>query len=610
MPDIIQLLPDSVANQIAAGEVVQRPASAVKELLENAIDAGASEISLIIKNAGKTLIQVVDNGSGMSETDARLCLERHATSKIKTADDLFALKTMGFRGEAVPSIAAISQMEIKTKTEGQDLGSHIILEGSKVLNQDFCQSPKGSSFSVKNLFFNVPARRNFLKSNPVEVKHIIEEFIRVALIHPEINFNMDNDGQEVYRLKSSRFKQRVIAIFGKKYDQRLVPVEEETDIVKLSGFIGKPEFARKTRGEQYLFVNQRFIKSAYLNHAIQAAYEEVLPKELFPSYFICMEIDPAKIDINIHPTKTEVKFEEERAIYAILRTAARQALGKFNIAPSLDFEQEESFDVPMLKRNEGIQMPQVKIDPDFNPFENRSSKRQNSTTSYSTPKKEAVDPNWQALFQSENESKQTALNVEAEEKQTATKTGNKAIQLHRKYLLTQIKSGFILIDQHRAHQRILIEELSQNLAHQTANSQQLLFPEEVELSASDFALIQGLLHEIRALGFNLEQFGQNSLVVNGIPEASKEENAVKLIEGLLEEFKMNQSELRNKPKINLIHSLAKSMSITSGTELKDEEMQHLIDLLFATEMPYHLPNGKPIILNFGMDELDKKFKYS
>jgi DNA mismatch repair protein MutL len=612
MPDIIQLLPDSVANQIAAGEVVQRPASAVKELLENAIDAKAKEISLVIKNAGKTLIRVIDNGIGMTETDARLCLERHATSKIKKAEDLFALSTMGFRGEAVPSIAAISQMEIKTKPENQDLGSHIVLEGSDVKSQELCQTAKGTSISVKNLFFNVPARRNFLKSNPVEVKHIIEEFIRVAMIHPHVAMNMDNDSSEVYRLPSGSFRQRIVTIFGTKYNQRLVPVEETTDIVKVTGFIGKPEFAKKTRGEQYFFVNNRFIKSPYLNHAIQKAYEELLPSDQYASYFLQMELDPAKIDINIHPTKTEVKFEEERAIYAIIRTAVRQALGKFNIAPSIDFEQENSFNVPALKKGESVQMPNIEVNPNFNPFESDKQLKQ-SSVSFPFQREDKPLVNWEKLYENnssheeqvENSTIPSEANTEIIGKEISDR---KVIQLHRKYILSHIKSGYIIIDQQRAHERVLIEKLSTELASSNINSQQLLFPEEIDFSASDFELVLSLLEEIRSLGFDLNQFGKKSIIVNGIPTGGDSQNAKTLIESMLEEFKENLQELKNKPKINLVNSLAKSMSIKSGISLKEVEMQNLIDELFASEMPYNLPNGKPIIITYSLDDLEKKFK--
>lgn len=611
MSNIIHLLPDSVANQIAAGEVVQRPGSAVKELLENSIDAGASEINLVIKNAGKTLIRVIDNGSGMSEADTRMCIERHATSKISLAEDLFSLKTMGFRGEAIPSIAAISQMEIKSKRAEDDLGNHLIMEGSEVISHEPCQATTGTSISVKNLFFNIPARRNFLKSNPIETKHIIEEFIRVALIHPEVNMNMDNDGNEVYRLAKGSFRQRIVAIFGSRYNQRLVPVDEKTDIVKISGFIGKPEFARKTRGEQYFFVNKRFIRSAYLNHAVQMAYEELLPKDQYASYFLYMEVDPSKIDINIHPTKTEVKFEEERAIYAIIRTAVRQALGKFNIAPSLDFEQESSFDVPILKAGESVSMPQVKVDPTFNPFQDKKRPttshpvNQGDNRSY-YPKPEQKLQDWEKLFQSDKNSGNAE--AKSEGKSEIGDLGFKHNQLHKKYILSPIKSGFIIVDQQRAHERILIESLSQSLANTKANSQQLLFPEEIELNQADFQLVQDLADEFRQLGFDLNPFGKSSFVVHGLPSGSDNKSAAVLMDEILDEYKHFVSELKNKPRIALVHALAKSLSIKSGKKLEEEEMKNLIDELFACEMPYTLPNGKPIVINYSLEELDKKFK--
>jgi DNA mismatch repair protein MutL len=614
MPDIIQLLPDSVANQIAAGEVVQRPASAVKELLENSIDAEASEVHLIIKNAGKTLIQVIDNGKGMSETDARLSLERHATSKITKVEDLFALKTMGFRGEAVPSIAAVSQMEIRTKTEDADLGSQLVLEGSEVKSQEAYQCPKGTSMTIKNLFFNIPARRNFLKSNPVESKHIIEEFLRVAMIHPEVAMNMTNDGNEVYRLPKANFRQRIVNIFGNKYNQRLVPVEEKTDIVQISGFIGKAEFARKTRGEQYFFVNNRYIRSPYFNHAVQKAYEELLPKDQFPSYFLKLEIDPAKIDINIHPTKTEVKFEEERAIYAIVRTAVRQALGKFNVAPSLDFERENTFDVPDLKKGEAIRMPNIQVDPDYNPFEQeKKSSKQQSGIRFPFERDRASSPqDWTKMMEMTH---REAKNIQAEsqpqtiENEALTKESEKkVIQLHRKYILNHIKSGFIIIDQQRAHQRILHEELSRKMQNGEGNSQQLLFPENISLSTEDMELVKGLMNEFQALGFDIRSFGKNDLIIHGAPVEAENQNITSIVEQLLEEFKNDQSALKNKPRLKLIQSLAKSMSIKTGKVLNTEEMTRMIDQLFACEMPYSNFDGKPIIVTYSLDELDKQFK--
>lgn len=611
MPDIIHLLPDSVANQIAAGEVVQRPASAVKELLENSIDAKATEISLVVKNAGKTLLQVIDNGIGMTETDARLSLERHATSKITKVEDLFALTTMGFRGEAVPSIAAVSQLEVKTKPNSKELGSHLILEGSTVISQEPCQCKVGTNISVKNLFFNIPARRNFLKSNPVETKHIIEEFLRVALIHPEVVMKMTNDQSEVYHLPKGSFRQRIVSIYGEKYNQRLVPVKEDTDIVKISGFVGKPEFARRTRGEQYFFVNNRFIRSPYLNHAIQNAFEELLPKDQFPSYYLRMDIDPSKIDINIHPTKTEIKFEEERSIYAILRTSVKQALGKFNIAPSLDFERENSFDVPMLKKGEAIRMPNIEINPEFNPFES-TKKSDQPQINFPFKRESKSEANWQNIYDSsfkENQgNEQIASNKEEGiEKEPSSISDKKLIQLHRKYILNHIKSGFIIVDQNRAHQRILIDQLIEKQENKNSDSQQLLFPEDLEVSAEDAVLINSLLEELMELGFDIRSFGKNHFIVQGIPSEANNANARNLIESLLEEFKANLNELKNNPKQQVIYSLARSMSIKSNQSLSDLEMSNLIDELFACQMPYSLPNGKPIIVTYSLDDLDKQF---
>jgi DNA mismatch repair protein MutL len=611
MADIIQLLPDAVANQIAAGEVIQRPASAVKELLENAIDAGADSISLVIKDAGKSLIQVNDNGSGMSDTDARLSFERHATSKIKDAGDLFNISTKGFRGEALASIAAIAQVELKTKKEDTDLGSQIIIEGSEVKTQEPCTASKGTSFSIKNLFFNVPARRNFLKSNPVEIKHIIEEFQRVALVHADINFSMYNNGNEVFNLKKGSFRQRIVAIFGDKYNQRLVPVEEQTDLVKIEGFVTKPEYAKKTRGEQYFFVNNRFIKSGYLNHAVQNAFDQLLNTDQFPSYFLKLTIDPSKIDINIHPTKTEIKFDDERAIYAIIRTAVKQALGKFNIAPTLDFEQETSFQVPLMKNTDALKTPTIKVNPSYNPFETK--------TEPVVPKKQSSE-NWETLYssfekdteevisqQEENEEQQQVISTnwqddDEDERQTL-------LQLHAKYILTQLKSGFLIVDQQRAHERILFEDFFKNLEEGKGLTQQLLFPETIDFSNADAELLNELKTEIETLGFAMDKVGRNSFVVNGVPSELNDQNVKKVIESLLEQFKMNESELKLKKHENLAISMARSAAIKSGKKLSYHEMKVLVDKLFACEMPYVLPNGKPTIITLDLDELNQQFDY-
>jgi DNA mismatch repair protein MutL len=617
MSDIIQLLPDSVANQIAAGEVVQRPSSAVKELLENAIDAGATEITLLIKNAGKTLIQVIDDGKGMSITDARMAFERHATSKIKSADDLFALRTMGFRGEALASIAAISQVELRTKQTTDDLGTRLIIEGSVVDSQEPCSTSVGSNLSIKNLFFNVPARRNFLKSNPVETKHIIEEFYRVAMVHPSIACKMYAEGNELFNLSKGSFRQRIVGIFGDKYNQRLVPVEEVTDIVSVSGFVGKPEFAKKTRGEQYFFVNDRFIKSPYLNHAIQLAFDELITKDQHPSYFLKLEIDPARIDINIHPTKTEIKFEDERSIYAIIRTSVKQALGKYNIAPSIDFEQETSFTASHSIPDQ-VKVPTIDVNPNFNPFETTKKPPRPTVHGSFDYKKEKVETNWQSLYTQQDFEKESPIFEQPEQEVTNIITSNldevptqhnhKMVQLHQRYIMTQIKSGAVIIDQARAHERILYERFVKAFNEKNHASQRLLFPETIEFSPADFALMNGLIEEINQLGFEINEFGKNTFVVNAVPVELTESNLNDLLEKLLDQFKLHNDDLKLDKRESLARSLAHNTAIKRGKLLHEEEMQNLIDELFACEIPNTLPNGKPIVITYSIDELDKRFQ--
>lgn len=612
MSDIIQLLPDAVANQIAAGEVIQRPASAVKELLENAIDAQADNISLVIKDAGKALIQVNDNGIGMSDTDARLSFERHATSKIKSSADLFKIDTKGFRGEALASIAAIAHVELKTKKEDNELGTKIIVEASEVKEQEPCSTSKGTSFSMKNLFYNVPARRNFLKSNAVEIKHIIDEFQRVALVHSEISFSMYNNGNEVFNLNKGTFRQRIVAMFGDKYNQKLVPVSENTDLVSIEGFVSKPEFAKKTRGEQFFFVNNRFIKNAYLNHAVQNAFDQLLSKDQFPSYFLKLTIDPAKIDINIHPTKTEIKFEDERSIYAIIRTTIKQALGKHNISPTLDFEQESSFKVPLFnKSTDSIKTPTIRVTPGYNPFETKkeapSIKRQptdNWESLYSSFEKDSADIIHHTTPPKEEQQVISSNwdNVDNDEVQTL-------LQLHNKYILTQLKSGFLIIDQQRAHERILFEEFSKNLEEGKGSTQQLLFPETVDFTNADTELMNEIIAEIKTLGFELDKVGRNSFVISGMPAELKEQNIKKTLENLLEQFKLNESELKLKRRENLALSMSRSASIKAGKKLGEEEMKALVDQLFACEMPYSLPNGKPTVITLNLDDLNQQFDY-
>jgi DNA mismatch repair protein MutL len=612
MSDIIQLLPDSVANQIAAGEVVQRPASAVKELMENALDAGGTKIRLIVKDAGKTLIQVIDNGCGMSETDARMSFERHATSKIRKAEDLFAIRTMGFRGEAMASIAAIAQVEMKTRRIGDEIGVQIDIEGGEVKQQEPVSCPEGTSICVKNLFFNVPARRNFLKSDSVELRHIIDEFQRVAIPHPNVAFSMHHNNTEVFHLEPGNMKQRLVGLFGNSYNTRLVPVEEETGIVKIKGFVIKPDFAKKTRGEQFFFLNNRFIKNGYLHHAVQSAFEQLLPPDSFASYFLMLDVDPKTIDINIHPTKTEVKFEDEKAIYAFLRSTVKKSLGQYNIAPSLDFEQEAHLYNMPLKPADGIyKQPTIKVNPDYNPFKTESPKKERSARELSN------QVSWEKLYEKhtdnipeikkEEESQQQTINTEWDEERNET-SKRSAYQLHNKYILSHIKTGFMVIDQQGAHERILYERIMEGLDKHQSASQQELFPKTVEMSTADFELVKELSEEIRAMGFDISEFGKNTYVIHGIPAETSGADPVSLLEGLLENYKQNLIELKSDKRENLARSMARSTSIKAGRALTQEEMNNLIDELFACKMPYSAPNGKPTITTFSIDDLDRRFR--
>jgi DNA mismatch repair protein MutL len=616
MPDIIQLLPDAVANQIAAGEVVQRPASAVKELIENAIDAGADKIQLILKDAGKALIQVIDNGCGMSLTDARMCFERHATSKIRKAEDLFAIRTMGFRGEAMASIAAIAQVELKTRRHEDELGTCIIIEGSEVISQDACSANTGTSISIKNLFYNTPARRNFLKSNPVEMRHIIDEFQRVALANPQVFLTMHHDGQEVYHLPSASLKQRIVHLLGNNYNQRLVPVEEDTTIINLRGFVGKPEFARKTRGEQFFFVNNRFIKDAYLNHAVLTAFQELLPDETFPLYVLFIEIDPSKIDINVHPTKTEIKYQDEKAIYAIIRSAVKRSLGKYNITPTLDFDQENSIGHLITpKPFDEITQPSIAFNPDFNPFaaEKKAEREipflRNTNDHYNT-----IPRNWDTLYEISKKEEtlqhemHTEKSIPVDEQEISKSSEKQFFQVHNRFILSQIKSGFMLINQQAAHERILYERFLQQLQNHSGISQQSLFPQSVTLNSSDFELLKELLPDIRGLGFDIREFGKNTVVVEGIPADITNANEHQLLEQLLEGFKNNLAILKLDKRDNLARSLARNAALKTGAKLSMEEMNQLVDQLFACQMPNLALNGKPVISTFTLNELAERFE--
>ncbi|MBE7175852.1 MAG: DNA mismatch repair endonuclease MutL [Mucilaginibacter polytrichastri] len=619
MTDVIQLLPDAVANQIAAGEVVQRPASAVKELVENALDAGAGKIQLLLKDAGKSLIQVIDDGCGMTLTDARMCFERHATSKIRRAEDLFAIRTMGFRGEAMASIAAIAQVELKTRRHEDDLGTCIQIEGSEVVMQEPCATPGGTSIAVKNLFYNTPARRNFLKSNPVEMRHIVDEFQRVALAHPEVFFTLHADGQEVYHLPPASLKQRIVHLFGSGYNQRLVPVEEDTSIIKLKGFAGKPEFARKTRGEQFFFVNKRFIRDAYLNHAVITAYEEVLPKDMFPLYVLFIDIDPAQIDINVHPTKTEIKYQDERSIYAIIRSAVKRALGQFHVTPSLDFDRETGFDRMITpKPLEEITPPKVSFNPDFNPFRPEKSSDREIPFLRDRERSDASfrQKGWESLYeivQEKEQDEQAALplhpgaDVSVDDQPVKQPAGKNIFQLHQRYLISPIKSGFLLIDQQAAHERILYERFLARIEQHNGASQQMLFPQTLHLSGTDYVLLSELLPAMRALGFDVRDFGQHTVVIEGVPAELDKINAQHLLENLLEGYKNNQQNLKLDQRENLARTLARNAAIRPGAVLSPDEMSEMIDQLFACQLPNTALNGRQVLITITLDELARRF---
>lgn len=600
MPDIISLLPDHVANQIAAGEVVQRPASVVKELLENAIDAGSTDVHLIIENAGKTLIQVVDNGKGMTYADARMAFERHATSKIKLADDLFNLHTMGFRGEALASIAAVAQVELKTRPTGEEVGTELRIDGSKVADQKVCQCAVGTSLSVRNLFFNIPARRQFLKTDNVENRHIIDAFHHVALANPEVAFRFTQNGNEIFHLQQGNLRQRITSILGRKYNERLVPVDENTDVVKLTGFVLKPEFAKKTRGEQFFFVNDRFIKNSYLHHAVNHAFEHLIRHDEHPSYFLYLQIDPSRIDVNIHPTKTEIKFDDEKAIYAIIRSAVKHALGQFNVAPSLDFNSNVS-DMPIPDAKRPIVPPTIEVDPNFNPFATERSPRTSEQKQWSTPKRE-VPSNWRDLYTSASDE---AVQIDADLESTDTE-GMVCFQLDQRYIITKIKSALVAIHQQRAHRRIQYERFIHLLNDHHAPSQQLLFPINVHLQGGDMEALKGLHDTLHRLGFEIEYSGQQA-IVQGIPMNLSESDIQKVLEQLVEDVKNESDVFRNDLNHAMAKSLSRNASIKKNKRLTDDEIHHLINELFACEMPYSDIFGKPIVIQISTEDLDKKF---
>jgi DNA mismatch repair protein MutL len=610
LPDIIQLLPDNIANQIAAGEVIQRPASAVKELLENAVDAGADEIKLFINDAGKSLIQVIDNGKGMSETDARMAFERHATSKISNIEDLFRIKTMGFRGEALASIAAVAQVELKTKRAEDETGVYLEIENSIVKKQEPVAAPIGTSIAMKNLFFNVPARRNFLKSNPAELRHIVDEFIRVAMAFPEIFFSLASNGQEVFHLEKGTLKQRVVQILGNNYSAKLVSVQEQTDYMNIYGFVGKPETAKKTRGDQYFFVNNRFIKSAYLNHAVMNAFDAMIAKDSFPMYTLFIDLDPSQLDINVHPTKQEIKFEDEKIVYAFVQSAVKHALAQFSITPTLDFELDVSIQ---------------QLDAVSKPFTNENKSTATSSSLYSTftkknqshfieskselkhwkdfyePSKKLTDDNWR-LTDGETVATQPVLHTNNNLPSTENLT-----QLHNSYIIVQTGKGYYLIHQQNAHERILYEQFITAVDGKPIAAQRSLFPATLELSVTDAVLLKELLPDLNHLGYLLEPFGNNTFVIQGSPADVLDGNEKVAVEKMLEQYKHFSNDLKYSKREKLLRSMALQQSIKAGVSLTDKEMKALVEDLFNCATPNITPNGKPTYLEFKKEELDKMF---
>ena len=615
MTDIIQLLPDNVANQIAAGEVVQRPASVVKELLENAVDASANNIKLIIKEAGKTLIQVIDNGNGMSQTDARLAFERHATSKIKTANDLFDLHTNGFRGEALASIAAISHVVLKTRQKGSDLGVQIKNYGGEIISQEMVNTPVGSSFEVKNLFYNIPARRNFLKSNTVETRHIIDAFQRVALTYPNITFSFYHNDNEIFNLPagkstthSGNLRQRIVGILGRSSNEKLVPIEETTDILKIEGFITRSNFSKKKRGEQFFFVNNRYIKSAYLNHAVTSAYEGLMKHGYYPSYFLYLTVPAKSIDINIHPTKTEVKFDNERDLYAIIRSTIKHSLGQYSVAPILDFNRDSTLDTPYtFKGKSSGETPSIDVNPDFNPFKSDKNLKYKQT-------KREIPANWESLYLNTDKENVIIKNIVVESDNISQELFDESefsnyttYQIHNKYIVSSIKSGMVLINQNYAHERILYEEYLTKLTIEDFGNQQLLFPLKVNLSKADISIIKDIQGDLQSAGFHVSKILKDAIVLDSIPGTITENDVNMILEEIIDSIK-NEIPETNFSQIDIIaKSLAKSLAIRSGTKLNFKEQEDILNKLFLCKEPNYTPLGKQTFITITLKELEDNF---
>jgi DNA mismatch repair protein MutL len=605
MADIIHLLPDSVANQIAAGEVIQRPASVVKELVENAIDAGSNSIRVIAKDGGKTLLQIIDNGCGMSDTDARMSFERHATSKIREAGDLFAIRTLGFRGEALASVASVAQVILRTRKPGSDLGTELIISASVVESQEPVNCATGTSFTVKNLFFNVPARRKFLKTNNAELKHIIFEFQRIALANPDVEFILEHNDSELYSLPRTNLKQRIVHLFGKAINQNLTNIDTETSIVRISGYIGKPEYARRTPGEQFFFINNRFMKHPYFHKAVISAFEKILPPDTIPSYFIYLEADPDTIDINIHPTKTEIKFENELAIFQILIAATREALGRFNLIPSIDFNTESAMEIPVFRSDDPVPVPQISYNRNYNPFD------EEYRNSGNTGRRESENlEHWEKLYthegipitDKEQSSVQQTIPMENH------KQADSFVQLKNRYILTPVKSGLMLIDQRRAHERILYEQYIRSFAMNYPIAQRTLFPETISLDQADYLLLREIIDDLHAIGFDIRDFGSNTLVIAGYPADSHHEDPKELLEIFLDHYKSTAGDIKTNVRERIARSLAVAGAVGYGETLSQHHMQELVDGLFACESPGYSPSGKPVVVIMGIEELEKRFR--
>ena len=627
MSDIIHLLPDSVANQIAAGEVIQRPASVIKELVENAIDAEACNIHVLVTDAGKTCIQVIDDGKGMSETDARLSFERHATSKIREASDLFALRTMGFRGEALASIAAVAQVELKTRLEAEELGTKLVIAGSKVESQEAVSCPKGSNFSIKNLFFNIPARRKFLKANSTELSNILTEFERIALVHPEVAFSLYSNDSELFNLPVSSLRQRILAVFGKKLNQQLLSVDVNTTMIKISGYVAKPETARKKGAHQYFFVNGRYMRHPYFHKAVMDAYEQLIPIGEQISYFLYFEVDPANIDVNIHPTKTEIKFENEQAIWQIISAAVKESLGKFNAVPSIDFDTEDMPDIPAFEQNLPPEPPRVQYNSDFNPFKTSSSGSGGGVAGYSRQKVE-----WEDLYGGlEKASKMNRPIINEPEaepdyfspaepeapavvpstlyaNESIVEKGNLHLQFKGRFILTSVKSGLMLIDQHRAHIRVLFDRYMMQIRQKQGMSQGVLFPEILQLPVSEAAVLQSIMDDLSAVGFELSDLGGGSYAINGIPAGIEGLNPVELVRSMLHTAMEKGNDVKEEVQSILALTLSRAAAIVYGQVLSNEEMVNLVDNLFACVAPNYTPDGKVVLSTIKEEEIEKLFR--